>query len=338
MSTSVGFPTLTIQGWAPPDKSGYMEQISKRAPALIAPYDAPFYKGIEHRPVVGYQFDWLTDNLDPNLTEAGNPFETEPVYQTTLYRNRLNNIVQMFRKVWSISEYSEIIAKNGGISSGIQSEVARQITLKLKVLARNIERTMVSNITGGLEGASTNTSSTLSGYYAAITAGNSTLALPNTIGNFAVTAGQDLSNYLDETTFSNQIALQFSNGASPDLWFLTTVSVAKMIGRTFNGRTNSRENTQRGEHVVDSVVDKYVAPVGGEVMIEADRSIGDGGALIDREQISIGEADPIRVFRADPGSFQNLYGRIRTYCTMLYGNPQASGGWTTSNTPAAANA
>ena len=75
MSTNAGTGTLTINGWAPPDKSGYLEQVSKRAPALIAPADKVLWDGLEHRPVVGYQHDWLTDDLEPL---AGHPVGQGP--------------------------------------------------------------------------------------------------------------------------------------------------------------------------------------------------------------------------------------------------------------------
>lgn len=334
MASSVGYPTLTINNWSPPDKSGYLEQLSKRAPALIAPSDAPFYKGAEHRSVVGYQTDWLTDDLTPIATEAGVPFEGEPAYSTVLYRNRLNNTVQMFRKVWSISEYSEIIAKNGGIGGGIVSEVARQIMLKLKEMSRNIERTMCSNITGTLEGASAATASAMSGYFALITASNTTLGSTNTIDTIATPQTASL----DETTFSNKINQLFKNGSSANIHCLTTPDMMMQMGRTFQGRTNVRETVERGTHKIDTIVEKYVAPVGGEVMIEPNRSMGEGTMLYDEEQVAVGVADDIRIFKADPGSFQNMYGRIRTYLTVHCGNPQASGGWITSQTPAVAGA
>lgn len=335
MSTAVGFPTLTIQGWAPPDKSGYMEQISKRAPALIAPADKVLYAGLEHRPVVGYQFDWLTDDLLPLAVPAGQAFETEPAYQTTLLRNRLSNVIQMFRGVWSISEYSEIIAKNGGISSSIVSEVSRQIMLIMKQLSRNIERTIASLVPVGLENAPGTAASSMGGYFSQITTQNATLGKTNTITNFTATPTQTLANFLDETTFQNQILSQYTNGAG-QLSFVTTPAVKFMIGRTFNGRANARETSERGSHNVDTMVDQYFAPEGGLITIQSDRSIGDCGLLYDEEQCQIGDADAMRVFRSDPGSFQNMYGRVRTYITLLTGNPQASGGWTTTNTPAAA--
>lgn len=336
MATVVGFPTLTMQGWTPPDKSGYMEQVSKRTPALIAPADKVLYNGLEHRPVVGYQYDWLTDDLQPNAIPVAQAFETEPVYSTTLFRNRLNNVIEMYRQVWSIAEYTEIIAKNGGISSSIVSEVTRQIMLLMKTMIRNIERTIASLQTSALENAPGTVASSMAGYFSCITSGNATLGKANTITNYAATPAQNLANFLDETTFTNQILTQYTNGASADLWFVTTPAMAVTVGRQWNGRNQTRENVERGGHKIDTVVERYVAPVGGEVSIEPDRSIGDCGLLIDREQLAIGVADEIRVFRADPGSFQNLYGRIRTYLTLLYGNPQASGGWTTTNTPTTA--
>ena len=50
----------------------------------------------------------------------------------------------------------------------------------------------------------------------------------------------------------------------------------------------------------------------------------------------LGIADELRWFKSDRGSFQNEYARGRLYATLLTGNPQASGGFTTTNTPAAA--
>lgn len=338
MATSVGFPTLTMNNWSPPDKSGYMEQISKKAPALIAPADRILWDTLEHVPVVGYQFDWLTDDLRQLAIPTAPPFETEPTYQTTLFRNRLNNVVEMFREVWSVAEYTEIIAKNGGISSGIMSEIARQITLLTKSMMRGLERTIGSLQSSALEGAAGATASVMAGYFASITAGNTALSKTNTITNYAVGGGQDLSNFLDETTFTDAIRQAYDNGASADLWFLSTSKMMMQIGRggNFKGRDNVREVVQRGEHKIDTVVERYIAPVGGEVTLQPDRSLGDCGLLIDREQITIGVADELRWFRSDPGSFQNMYGRGRMYVTLLTGNPQASAGWTTSNTPSTA--
>ena len=337
MASSVGYPVLTINNWSPPDKSGYLEQLSKRAPALIAPADAPLYKMLERAPAVGYQQDWLTDDLQPIQTEGGLPFETEPLYSTTLYRNRLMNIIQMFRKVWSIAEYTEIIAKNGGVGGGIKSEIARQIMLLMKALSRNIERTIASNITGGLEGASGATSSTLYGYFALITASNATLTAANAnIVNTVDTIASPLTTSLDETTFQNKILQLHNNGASADLHCIVQPALMVQMGRTFLGRSNVRETVERGSHKIDTLMEKYVAPVGGEVTIEPDRSIGESCLLFDEEQLRIGEADPIRIYKNDRGSFQNNYGRATTYITLECGNPQASGGWITANTPAAA--
>lgn len=332
-STSGG---LTMNDWSPPDASGYLEQLSKRAPALIAPADKVVYGGLEKRPIVGYQTDWLTDDLEANLIPAGVAFEGEPTYATVLYRNRLNNVVEMFRKVWSVAEYTEIIAKNGGIGGGIVSEISRQIMLKLKEMAREIDRTIMSLQIGVLEGHSAAPASLMSGYFYAITAGNSSLSKTNTITNFTATSSQTVADFLDETTFQNQILTQYANGASADLWFVCTPKMMMASGRLWEGRKKTMETVVRGDHKIDLLVESYVAPVGGEVTLEPDRSIGDCAALIDREQLAIGEADAIRVFRSDPGSFQNMYGRIRTYLTLATGNPQASGGWTTTNTPTGA--
>ena len=327
---------LTINAWAPPDKSGYMEQITKRRPFLIAPVDRVLYDGLEHVPVVGYQWDWLTDDLSPLAIPAGQAFETEPSYTTVLLRNRLNNAIKMFRKVWNVAEYTEIIAKNGGVAGQIMSEVARQIMLKMKELHREIERNIASLMTVQLENAPGTAVAEMGGYFSQITTQNATLGKPNTITNFAVGAGQSLSNYLDSTTFENMIVTLHTNGASSSLKFVTTPLMMAVIGRTFEGRVNTRENIERSEKRISNQVHFYAANVGGEVELEDDRSIGDCGLLYDEEQLSIGVADDIRVFRSDPGSFQNLYGRIRCYITLVTGNPQASGGWTTTNTPAAA--
>ena len=332
-STSGG---LTMNDWSPPDASGYLEQLSKRAPALIAPADKVVYGGLEKRPVVGYQFDWLTDDLEPNVIPTPVAFEGEPTYTTVLYRERLNNVIMMFRKVWSVAEYTEIIAKNGGVGGGIVSEISRQIMLKLKEMAREIDRTVMSLQTPVIEGHSAAPASIMGGLFYEITAGNSALTKTNTITNFTATTSQTVANFVDETAFQNQILTQYNNGASSDLWFVCTPAMMMVIGRNFSGRKQVMETVVRGSHKIDTVVETYVAPVGGEVTIEPDRSIGDCAALIDREQLAIGEADAIRVFRSDPGSFQNMYGRIRTYMTLIYGNPQATGGFTTTNTPSTA--
>lgn len=336
MSIAVGTPTLTIQGWAPPDKSGYMEQITKRRPYLIAPADRVLYDGIEHVPVVGYQWDWLTDDLSALAIPQGQAFETEPSYSTALLRNRLNNAIKMFRKVWSIAEYTEIIAKNGGVAGQIVSEVGRQIMLKMKEMHREIERNIASLMTVALENAPGTAAAEMGGYFSQITTQNATLGKPNTITNFAVQPGQNLSNFLDATTFENLIVTLHTNGASASLKFVTTPLMMAVVGRTFEGRVQTRETIGRSEAKINNMVHSYAANVGGEVELEDDRSIGDCGLLYDEEQLSIGVADDIRVFRSDPGSFQNLYGRIRCYITLVTGNPQASGGWTTGSTPASA--
>ena len=327
---------LTMNDWAPPDASGYLEQLSKRAPALIAPADKVIYGGLEHRPVVGYQHDWLTDDLAANTLQAGVPFEGEPTYATVLQRDRLNNIIQQWRKVWSVAYYTEVIASKGGVGGGITSEITRQIMLKLKDMAKNIERAIASLQVGVLEGHSAASASLMNGFFYAITAGNSELSKTNTITNFTATSSQTVADFVDETAFQNLILALYKNGASSDLWAVSTPEFMMKVGMSFDGRKKVMETVVRGSHKVDNVVESYVAPVGGEVTIEPDRSIGDCCLMIDREQVAIGEADPIRVFRSDPGSFQNKYGRIHTFATLLVGNPQASGGFTTSNTPVSA--
>lgn len=331
MASVLGFPTLNIATWLPPDKSGYMEQLSKKAPALVAPADRIMYDALSKVPVTGYQYDWLTDDLATIGQPPGIAFDTEPAYATQLLRNRLNNIIQMFRKVWSVSEYSEIIAKNGGIGGNIVSEISRQVMLKTRELIREIERMIGSNNTGALQTAA-GAGPTMNGYFYSLTLGNSTLSKTNTVDNYAATPAQDLSQFLGEDTFRTKVKTLYKNGASADLWFVSTPEVVYVASLNWQGRSQVRETVARGDHKVDTVLEKYVAPVGGEVTFAPDRSLGDCGLLMDREQISIGVADPIRVFKSDPGSFQNMYGRIRTYLTLMVGNPQASGGWTTDNT------
>lgn len=327
--------TQSPASFAVGDSTGYREDLSSLAPRMIDPADAPVYKGVKKTKASQVLHEWLTDAL-PTLSAlpstAGTNslyllnFNAEPstsdVYSTTLGRARASNRIQQFITGWSISEVSELVAKAGGIAGGIASEVTREIERQMKHLSKAIELTICSAQAVDTDDGSS-TPAKLGGFFSKVTTNITTL-------DTGVATHQGIS----EETFCDKIEDMFTTGTQAPIWAVATPAMCRVIGTTWTGRQNTRETIQRGAHKIDSVIESYVAPVGGVVNLEPSRTLSSSDALllVDKSQIAVAELAPVRVYERDPNSFQNRQGRISTYLTLEYGNQKAHGGWKTSST------
>src|SRR3990167_5736430 len=125
MATGILAPTQTPDGtgttyaaWAPGDAKGYLEDVSRQAPRLITPLDAPFYKGLPKVKARAVRHDWETDSL-PTLDLQTPPlFTAEPTYATADTRARPDNVIQNLIRTWTVSLVSELIAQAQGVAGG----------------------------------------------------------------------------------------------------------------------------------------------------------------------------------------------------------------------------
>lgn len=319
--------TVSPANFSPGDTTGYLEDVSKLAPRLIDPWDCPVYKGLAKTKAKAPLHEFLTDALPTLALQTPPIFDTELAsYSTTLNRARPGNRVQLFRTTWSISEFSEILAGMGGIGGGITSEVQREIERQIKFLSKVIEFTILSEQAVATDSGTGGAGAALAGFFAAVSGVNT-----NVTDSGAVT----IPNAVAESDFQTKIKALYAAGGTAPFWAVMQPSMAATIGANWIGRVNTQEVQQRGKHEVDTVVETYISPVGGQANITPDRSMGPGLAIIDKTQVKVAEATAIRVFERDPDSFQNRQGRISTYLTMEWGQEKASGGWKDNSTPAA---
>lgn len=302
--------------WAPGDSKGYLESVSKRAPLLIDPADAPVYKRLEKRPAYQVQEDWMTDALETNVTPTPPQYAGEPSYNGVDNRSRVSNVVQQFRENWLVAEVAELIAARGGVA-GVRSEIQRSIDVKMKKMVKNIERVICSEQAVLLDDGTNG--SKLGGYFAKVTT--------NPVDAGAV----NLIDYITQTRFEDMLQTVYDAGGDSDLLFVAQSSMCKIVGRNFEGRANTQENQDRAKHTVDMIVRKFRGQLGNEVDIIPNRSISESALLISESQMAIAELRPIRVFRKDNDT-QHKRGFMNTYLTLDFGSEKASSGWKNDNT------
>lgn len=305
--------------WAPGDSKGYLESVSKRAPLLIDPADAPVYKRLEKRPAYQVQEDWMTDALEANTTPTPPQYAGEPSYDGVDNRSRVANIVQQFRENWLVTEVSELIAGRSGVA-GVRSEIQRSIDVKMKKMVKNIERVINSEQADALDDG--NNGSKLGGFFDKVTT------------NVTDTAAVSLIDAVSQTAFEDKLLDIYNAGGDSELLCVAQPAFCKIVGRNFEGRANTQENQDRAKHTVDMIVRKFRGQLGTEVEIIPNRSIGESIGLWSESQAAIAELRPIRVFRKDNDT-QHKRGFMNTYLTLDYGNEKAHGGWKNNSTPLA---
>ena len=307
--------------WAPGDAKGFLENVQNLAPLLVDPADAPVYKETKKVKVTQVRYDWETDALPSIVIPTPLSIADTAVPSTTLVRGRATNPVQRFTATYNISEASQAIAAAGGIA-GIDDEVMNEIRRQTTTLFAVIEHVILSE-QAAVQDAGAGTPGKLGGFFNKVTT------------NMTDAGAVALTTFVTEALFRAKVrAIYQSSSLGGELWCVCRPDFAEYVGITFNGRTNARETVERSSRSVDSVVETYIAPVGGLVKISADRSIGEGVALINKNQIGVGELIP---FRAKPvGATEHFQGTLESYLTLYFGNEKAHGGWKNDNTPAAA--
>lgn len=304
--------------WSPGDSKGYMEDISKKAPLMITPTDAPFYKALKKEKGSQVRHDWITDALGSNTLQAGVLFDAEPSYSTTDGRARPTNAMQTFLEHWLVSRVSEIISTRGGVA-GVGSEVAHQIRKATELLGKKVERALLSEQADQLDD-DTNPS-LLGGFFHMVTT------------NVDDAAAADLAVYVTETKFQTALKTIYDAGCSNQVKVFCQTGFKSAVGTSFNGRTRVSENVDRNSHKLDLVVDRYVPPVGPMVEIIPDRSMGPGIAIVDMEQAALVELAPLSVFRKDTDT-RNRRGYVEQILTLKTGNETAHYAFRNDNTPA----
>ncbi len=109
----------------------------------IAPYDTPIFSKIGRTKAIAVYHQWLEDTLgDPepiNAFPEGFTFFTEAAMPRTL----LGNFTQIMSKGIHVTGTQEVVAKHGGITS----EIAYQLQKKIKELAFDCEKAIITQST-----------------------------------------------------------------------------------------------------------------------------------------------------------------------------------------------
>lgn len=312
-------PTNFVAGGG--DVAGIMEDISKMAPHLIDPSDAPFYTRSRKERVRGPLHEWLTDALLA-ITATPTPllFSANPTYSSATGRARVGNRIQRFIVTYVVAEYEELIAKLGGIA-GVGSELRREVEINMRELMKTLELTLLSEQIAVTDNATVGAE--LQGFFSAVTTGVTDLAAS------ALTT-------VTEANLNTKLLEQFERGASRKISAYLPPIVKQTFALAFVGKANSRQWYQAEDATMKTAIDVYESPVGMRVEFIPDRSLvtDQGIALVDHEQMAIGEAMPITVKDGTNDADTNLQGRISTYLTLVYGNQRAHAGWKHNSTPA----
>jgi hypothetical protein len=297
-----------------------MEDISKKAPLMITPTDAPFYKALKKEKGSQVRHDWITDALGSNVVPSGVLYDAEPSYSTTDGRSRPYNWMQTFLEHWLVSRVSEIVSQRGGVA-GVGSEVAHQIRKATELLGKKVERVLLSEQADRDDDDSN--AALLGGFFHMVTT------------NVDDGGASDLAVYVTETKFQTALKTIYDAGCSNQVKVFCQTGFKSAVGTSFNGRTRVSENVDRNSKAINMVVDRYIPPVGPMVEIIPDRSMGAGIAIVDMEQCALVELAPLSVFRKDTDT-RNRRGYVEQILTLKTGNETAHYAFRNDSTPLAA--
>jgi hypothetical protein len=202
----------------------------------ISPTETPLYSGLKRRAdAQNTLHEFLTDSLGAAADNA--PLEgSDPTYPTLTQPSRVNNVVQLFRKPYDVSDTQRAIEHYG-----MSDPFSYQMQKSLKEFARDCE---LAIIRGTRASGNNSTARRLAGIIASVTTNATTLASNTT---------------LTETIVNNLIDLSWDNTADVVDEFYCGAWVKRKISAFTAGTTKF---TQAEDKRLVNAVDVYESDFG----------------------------------------------------------------------------
>jgi len=229
----------------------------------VSPTDTPVLSMIGKNKATGVKHEWQRVSLaaasNSNFVIEGDDATTDAGTVTT----RVFNYCGISDKVAQVSGTQEATS-----SAGRKSEMAFQMSAKMKELKRDVESIILAN-TAYVAGSST---------VARKVAGLQTYVLVNSdkAADATASAGDGSSAHtsgtaraLTESLVEGVLATAWSNGAMPSIGVLNAFQKRRFAN--FSG--NSTRNTNATEKKIVNSVDIYIDPLGNEVRLVPDRYV-----------------------------------------------------------------
>lgn len=196
----------------------------------------PFFSGLEESTATNTLHEWLVDNYDASADNATVESSDATIVDLT-QPTRSTNVVQMFRKVVTVSDTERAVSHYG-----TGDPYTYQLRKKMVEMARDVEKALIA---GTRASGASGTARRLDGAIAAIST-NAT----------ARASGTSLS----ETEFNDIVAGVFDNGTDENVDEIYTGSYLK---RAISGYTaNSTKNVEAEDKRLVNAVDIYISDFG----------------------------------------------------------------------------
>lgn len=234
----------------------------QQAYSMISPEEVPFQQAIGRKSVDSTLFEWpVVDLADPDPTNRVIEGDDAPGTDAGTLAVRLQNYTQISDKVVSVSHTSEAV---DAAAENVQ-RMAKQITLKLKELKRDVEIMLLDN-TAAVPGSSgaARTTAGLPAFLRTNTVRTAAGADPTLSGgtegypNAAATPGTTPAS-LTEDNFRDVIQLCWEAGAEPTI-ALVNAGNKRVITETFTG-VSTRYKDATDKRLV-SAIDIYTSDFG----------------------------------------------------------------------------
>lgn len=269
--------------------------------------------------------EWGTDAHDAPSTLPTPPlFDATPSFASTTNRARVNNRLQIFQRVWSISEVQQAVAK-AGHSAGIPNEVTHQIKLKTKELFQEVDLVILSEQIADIDDDTD--PARMAGFFT---------VSGTQVADIAANAFTDIAEKTTAgvvTAFNPMLRAMWAAGCGQNIQAMLPPAIMEHWTNTFTGRPNSRVTVPQERRKIENFIESYMTSVNG-IMVDfvPHRTMdSDGVALIDKDELGIAQLIPFYV-KNDPASTTNLNGWMRWMCTLWFGNPAVHGGWKNGST------
>jgi hypothetical protein len=223
----------------------------------VSPTETPFLSAISKNKATSTKHEWLTRSLtaasSTNFVVEGEDATNDAANSNT----RLFNYTGISDKVAQVSGTQEAVSK-----AGMKSNMAREMTDKMKELKRDVEKILLEN--NAYVAGDATTAREVAGAQAYILTNTSKASNATASAGTGADAHTDgTARALQESFVESVLSLAWTNGGNPTMGILNAFQKRKFATFAGSATKNMDANTKK---VVNSV-DVYIDPLGTEVRL-----------------------------------------------------------------------